>query len=240
VTRILTERLGIYFANHPSTEVLSPERLAELHSETRGKALCAEDALPGMAANNSFAFFAHDRRGYPFALSAGLPGEAELWPLLDDLARWAIRQIAARAEGSLVGVAVRWAAGLDAALEETGLAQGYWRFHATTLVLPLEERLATAEEEVLGSLPSTVGEKNRATFSRVWESVATEGPGWPHLRRLVELAAPPNDARPAAWRFRALREAVHCGWKQLGLPVQLHIPLVLFAWNRSLQRGAGR
>jgi hypothetical protein len=234
--RIAADRLGGYLADHPSTEQLSAEQLARLHSETRGKALCTVDAFPGMADNNSLAFFAHDRQGYPFSLSAGLLNEPELWRLLDDLAQWAIRQIGEHGETSTVGAAVRWAAGLDAILEETGLAPEYWRFHATTLIMPLAERLATAEEEVLRSLPSTVGEKNRATFSRVWKSVATQGPGWPHMRRLVELAVFPDEDRPAAWRFRALREAVHCAWKQLGVPVQLHIPLVLFAWDRSLAR----
>lgn len=232
VARRVEVRLTSYLTAHPSSEVLSSERLAQLQGDLRGKALCSEDLRPGVAANNSYVLFTHDPQGYPFRLSAGLPFETELWRLLDDLARWGIQQIAAHPPGPPLAVAVRWAAGLDAALRAAGLAEEYWRFHAMTLLLGLEERLAAEEDQVLGSLEGAVGEKNRATFSRLWAEHSPV-PVWPHLSRLVALAAPEADASPAGRRFQLLRETVHCGWKQLGVPVPLHIPLVLFAWSQS-------
>jgi hypothetical protein len=50
------------------------------------------------------------------------------------------------------------------------------------------------------------------------------------MQRLVDIALA---VKPPDGRFTVLREVVHCTWKQLGIPVHLEIPVVLFAWGRS-------
>lgn len=227
-------RLDRYLAENPSREELSLDQLAGFHDGTRGRLHCAEDARPGFGANNSYVFFEQAPQDYPFWISAGLPRQRELWRLLDDLAFWVIGQIAEHPVRPPVGAAVRWMAGLDDVLTRLGLARAYWRYHATTLLMGLRKRLETGEAEVLSSLKTLVGTKNHDTFSRLWAAASEGGSGWPHLSRLIELSLPEVEGVVPDRCFIPLREAVHCAWKQLGLTVQLEIPLVLFAWNRSL------
>ena len=185
-----------------------------------------------LAANNSYVVFEHPSHGYPFFIGEGLPEEEDWWSLLDQLAFWAIDRLTAAPKAVPLGVAVRWMAGLDREVRRLGVAAGYWRHYATTLVVGLTERLAAGEQDVIDSLPLVVGRKNLETFSRVWSEAESRPHPWPHLQRLVEIAfagAEPAPVRGAA----ALREAVHCFLKQLGVPVSLHVPLVLFAWYRS-------
>jgi hypothetical protein len=203
-----------------------------LTEELRGKALCAEDRRPGVAENNSYTIFPHGTDAYPFSLGADLLDRASLWCLFDDLARWSIRQIAARGTGPAFGSAVRLAADLDSALASVDAAQSYWRFHAATLLLNLEKRLAEEEKVVLGSLRGAVGQRNHDALSRVWTTQDIDR--WPYVSSLVALVLPVGESVLNTRHFGLLREIMHCAWKQLGLPVQLHIPLVLFAWSRSL------
>jgi hypothetical protein len=229
--RRLAARLDAYLAERPSAVVLE-EELAARHAETRGKELCSADALPGLAGNNSYVLFEQPANGYPFAFAAGLENADEIWCLLDDLARAAVRQVASQPGTVPTGAAVRWIAGLDRELHRAGLAGEYWRYHMTTLLLGMEERLATSEEEVLDSVPRSLGNRNWEAFSRIWAEAPDRPLPWPHLPRLVDLALA-ESGRPLRRRIALLREAVHCFLKQLGLPVSRHIPLVLFAWHRA-------
>ena len=225
-----------HLAASPSTEALSDEHLAALHEQTRGKWLCTVDREPGIAANNTLRLFDHDPAGYPFGLSRGLPGAHEIWSRVGALAEWAIGQIATAASSPPIAQAVRWAAALDRCLaDEEGRAEAYWRYHATTLLLGLDERLATAPDEVPATLLPAVGERNVAVFSRLWAE-GDRPDGFPELAPLARLAlgGPPAEEAAAGRRFRLLREIVHCGLKQLGVPVSLHIPMVLYAWSRHL------
>jgi Lantibiotic biosynthesis dehydratase C-term len=236
VGRRVAERVERYLAENPSREEMTAEQVAAHHAGCRGKVQCEADAYPGLADNNTFFTFEHPPAGYPYWLLAGHPGERELLLLLGDLALWAVDQLAARPDQVPTLPAIRWAAALDRELAAAGRNPAeYWRYHATTLILPLAERLATAEDEVLRSLPASVGEKNRQTFARLWREAEEGATPWPPVRRLAEVAAPePGGEGTPRQRWGLLREIVHITLKQLGVPVGLHIPLLLFAWSHSL------
>lgn len=228
----LTDRLQAFLAEQPSRERIPVDRLEELHRQMHGKALCPADKWPGFEENNSFLLFEHSPTGYPFLLTSHLQDAAEFWRLLSGLSFWTIQQIEDKRCRSPANSGIRWAAALDGALQRIGAAESYWRYHATTLIMGLAERLAVAEHEVRTSLFTLIGLKNRETFSRLWNQVETSGPPWPLIPELVKASLSSDDT---SRRFLALREAVHCTWKQLGLASTQHIPLVLFAWNRSLR-----
>ena len=240
VRRRLATQLEEYLQRRPSMAELSQEEIETRHRECRGKTQCEADGYPGLAANNSYCLFEHPAGEYPFGLSRGLPDaeNRELWRLLDEQTFWAIDRLADCAATAAVGPAVRWAAALDVALRALGAdAAAYWRYHATTLLLPLAERLASEELEVLASLPGAVGEKNTQVFSRGGEEVEGGAEVRQPSRRVVELALA-DTGQPSGRRWRLQREITHVVWKQLGMPVALHVPLVLFAWHRNLAAAA--
>jgi hypothetical protein len=231
VRALLTDRLQAFLGQQPSEDV-SPDEIRKNHDQTRGKVLCPPDAWPGIAEKDSFLLFDQPSSGYPFQLAADLMRADEFWSLITDLSLWTIDQVKAeRTPGDMATTGVRWAATLDGALRRAGIARDYWRHHATTLIIGLEERLAASEIEVLDSIGGAVGTRNRKTFTRIWEEMESVGALWPHARELVEVSLSSDQPQR---RFVALREAVHCTWKQLGLPTWQHIPLVLFAWDRTL------
>ncbi|MBV9773856.1 MAG: hypothetical protein JO040_07895, partial [Gemmatimonadetes bacterium] len=105
----------------------------------------------------------------------------------------------------------------------------FWRHHAKTLLVHLEERLEADEAQVLATLPTVVGERNREVFTRLWD----ETPAWPPARRLVEIVLA-GDGRTPGQQRALLREINHFTLAQLGQPVMHHIPLILYAWQRNL------
>ena len=214
----------------PSEVTIDAETLAERHRQCRGKELCAADTLPGVAANNSFVFFEHPADAYPFSHSRGLPREDELWRRVGELVLWALDR---RGGGDAVAAAVRWTAVVDAALEDAGLAaEEYWRYHATTLVMPLAGRLAADEAAVLAAVPGLVGERNQESFERLWRQVEEGGWRGPDAAPLVAAAVVAERRGDARWSL--LREIHHTTLGQLGLSVRLHLPLVFYAWQRNL------
>jgi hypothetical protein len=218
----------------PSLEALSRETLDRRHAQARGKALCETDRLPGLGENNTFHLFAHPPRGYPFHLSEGFPEEEGIWDLLHDLSLWSVEHLAAQPGSPPLGEALLWLAALARELREAPEEEEpYWRHHASTLVLGLGQRLREAEPEVLAALPASIGAKNAATFSRAWDLAVDQELPWPPLP--VLLGKVRAGTVPAERRRRLLREIVHSTLKQLGLPVAVQIPMVLFAWQRSLE-----
>lgn len=212
----------------PNHDSLDLEVVAERHRQCRGKQLCMVDSLPDIADNNSFVVFRQSPDGFPFAATAGLGGVSEIWDHMDEVARWSIDQLA---DGTGTLAAVRWMAAVDRALLGLGVAAGdFWCYYATTLLLPLSQRLREDEEAVLALLPQLVGEANRATFSRVWDDgeVTTTMPGAEALVRLVAHGA------VGERRWIALHHICHVVRGQLAVPVRLVLPLVLFAWLRNL------
>jgi hypothetical protein len=241
----VSSRLDRHLARHPSTTALAAGELETRHRECRGRVQCEADAYPGFAANNSYHLFVHAPRGYPLALGHGLAEEGELWRMLTDSTLWSIEQLGRQPRTAAAG----WLAAVDRELRAPAAAPSaepassrsaaaYWRYHATTLILGLAERLESEEERVLASLPGAVGERNRDAFARLW--AAADGPapnGSPEPRRLVALLRRANLAESR--RFAIQREIDHFTLKQLGLPVALHVPLVLFAWQRNLTAPPG-
>lgn len=224
----LGAHLDAYLGAHPSTEIVSDEEIERRHAECRGKQLCVIDDEPGFAANNTYLMAPHPPDGYPFQLGYGVAAEGELWRLVQELALWAIEQLQA---GTATAGAVRWIAAVDRELLRAGANPAeFWRHHATTLLVYLEERLEADEAQVLATLPTVVGERNRAVFDRLWSG---DTPGMPDAGRLVDIVLA-GDGRTPLQQRRLLREVNHCALAQLGQPVLHHIPLVLYAWQRNL------
>jgi hypothetical protein len=227
----LAERLGEFLAAHPSTITLTTEQLARRHQETRQRRLCEAHARPGFADNNSFEIFEHPPRGYPFSLSTGLEGEEELWDLVADLTLWTIGRLADRPGSPAMTAARRWVASVDRELRLAGARPSdYWRHHVQTLLPDLFEGMGPEETSAaLTELASGVGTTSPSLL-QAWQETAETGPVWPRLPELIRLlgSSPPL---PSPWTL--LREIDHGLLKQLGLPVILHTPLVLYAWQRS-------
>ncbi len=227
----LSATLGAYLTANRSASSLDEGELARRHRDCVSKPQCEIDVGPGFADNNTFAIFEHGPRIYPycpFSFIEDSPSEAAIWSLSCELTSWSIEQLR---HGRPTVAAVRWLASLDRALQAAELSpESYWRHHATTLLLRLGERLAASEGEILASLPAIAGERNMTAFSKLWPAEASGTADWDGFRSLVELAVSPRTDR----RWILLREIVHCTLKQLGIPVALHVPLVLFAWHTSL------
>jgi hypothetical protein len=225
-------RVGAWLARHPSGEEIPLEERERRHAECRGKYLCPQDRAPGLAANNSWELAEQEPGGYPLWLFQRMaPGaEAEFWEVAAELFHWSVEQVAA---GGGTRAALEWMAAVDAALRAAGADPAEaWRYHATTLLTPLQDRLRDDEAGVLAALPASVGERNRALFDRVRE--AGPGPWTAAAARRLVAAVLADDARTPLERWRALREVNHCTWIRLNQPVSAHVPLVLYAWQRSL------
>lgn len=229
----LSARLDWYLKEFPSTEVLSQQEVEVRHAACRGKALCEADRYPGPAPNNSYHLFVHPREAYPFSVSMGLSRRSELWELVDDLVFWSVEQLARRP----MMAAVHWLARLDLELNQTHLGSSrYWRYHAGTLMVNLEELLESEGESFLDAIRILVGRKNTETFTRVWEEVesAPRQAPWPHFPQLLDVIFN-EPGWPTNRKLALLREITHWTLKQLGVSVGLyHIPLIFFAWSRSL------
>lgn len=230
--RLWTERLDRFLAKKPSTEELSLEELEKRHEQTRGKALCEPDRQPGIVENNSYLFFDHPARGYPFGLSARTAFEERLWQGITEQTSWAIDRLAEEPEKLRLGLGADWMAALDRQLvARRGDAESYWRYHATTLIYGLAEHLENEPEAVIEALPRSIGERNLQALSSAWDQRAPRP--WTGFEPLVDHLLGDADERSGP-RWPLLREIAHGTLKQLGLPVSLHVPIVLFAWHRSL------
>lgn len=237
VRRIVAERLDDFLREHPSTVEMSRRELQKRHEECRGRLQCEADGYPGLAENNTWEMFRHPPDGMPFRLADSLeaPLREELWDLLDELSLESIERLSSTPKRRTTAPGVAWIAGVDAALREQGIdPEGYWRFHASTLLLNLEQRLQEDEATILASLPRLIGEQNLETLGTFWERVSDSRAIWPSLPRLTALAheaARNRSDRP----WLPLRAIDHAVLKQLGLLVPLHMPIVLYAWHRSLE-----
>jgi hypothetical protein len=229
----LSSHIQGFLSNSPSAAVLSPDELQRRHEDCRGKALCAEHREPGFAPNNSFSLFDHDPSGYPLQLSAAMRAADEFWWRTGELTLWTLDQLEG---GRGQAAAVRWLAAMHAALQRRRLpAEEYWRMHASTLIPSLAARLEAEGQAALDSVTRAIGERNREAFSRIWNDPGAEG----RLGFDVDGIVGPvvaDDGRAVRERFDVLREVNHCVLSQLGHKVRLHIPMVLFAWQRSLSR----
>ncbi|HEY0015539.1 MAG TPA: lantibiotic dehydratase C-terminal domain-containing protein [Longimicrobium sp.] len=228
VRQLVGARLERYLTEHPSTAQLTMQEIEQRHAECRGKQISAIDAEPGFAPNNSYRMAPHPSDGYPFTRSAGIAAEDDLWRTVQDVVFWAIDQ---RQAGTTTFAAVQWIGWMDRALVRAGADPvEFWRYHAQTLLIPLEARLREDASTVLANLPGAVRERNRVLFDRIWAEPSQS----PLCEQLVEIVLV-NDGRTAEQKQQLLRDINHCTLAQLGQPVLHHIPLVLYAWQRNLQ-----
>lgn len=228
-----------FLAEKQPSEIYDEAGLAKLHEQCRGKALWHADHLPGLASDRSLLIDEQQAGGYPFLWWRDLEETARdrVSELVGESTRWALGLLPAEKEAHM-GAAVAWSADYDSLLRRrlsAAEAADYWRVHASTLIMGLDERWREEPEAVRASLPGRVAAKTAAAFGRQFDaSDAGEQAGpWPPMEELVELVLRGAPNRQVAWR--ALREIHHVTWKQLGLYVRFHLPIVLFAWNRNLE-----
>lgn len=227
---IFKARLDVYLAAFPCTAIPAAGELEKRHAECRGAVLCAIDAEPGLAPNNSYCFAPHPADGFFLRQTSLVAEQDELWSFLNELASWSISRLGPDAPRT----AVRWIAAVDGALRRAALpAEACWRYYATTLRVGMKDQLQADEESVVGALPRMLGDRNLAALSRVWAEVE-DAPQWAPLDELVRRVMA-DDGRALDERVRLLRTLNHSVLSQLGQPANLRIPLVLYAWLRSVR-----
>jgi hypothetical protein len=216
---VLEARLDAYLAAFPCTAVPEAGELEKRHTECRGAVLCAMDAEPGLAPNNSYCIAPHPADGFFLRQTS-----------LGELASWSISRLGPNAPRT----AVRWIAAVDGALCRTGLpAEACWRYYATTLGVGMKDRLRANENAVVGALPRMLGERNLDALSRAWVEVE-DAPQWSSVDELVRRVMA-DDGRALDERVRLLRTLNHSVLSQLGQPASLRIPVVLYAWLRHVR-----
>jgi hypothetical protein len=232
----LSAALDAYLSAAPSEVVLDADTLRRRHDDCRGRALNPVDAREGFAPNNTYAFAAQDpAEAYVFRAAQGVDAAA-LEPLLADLALWSVGRLRA---GSSTGTAVAWMAGLTNALRGAGLEpEGFWRYYASTLLMRGTERILAADPEVVAGLPNLIGEPNLAALGGAWSAAEDAPPPWPGAPALAALVAA-SSASPVE-RHGFVRELCHAVFAQLNLHVRIRIPLVLYAWHRTISETAPR
>ena len=231
VKRCLSKTLREWMTSHPCTTVLEDDELQRRHRECRGRALNPIDRRPGFAANNSFAWASQDpRTAYVFRKAVGIDPIA-LETLLMELSLWSLTRLAT---GARSGCAVAWVAGLTQAFQAQGVdPEPFWRFYASTLLLSLSVPILDLDPAVVSRLPHWVGPHNMLWLDHAWRAAgagASNWEGFPILARLVETSN-----AEASFRHAFVRELCHSVFAQLSLWVSIRIPIVLYAWHRTLQ-----
>jgi Lantibiotic biosynthesis dehydratase C-term len=220
--------LSGYLARWPSANGLTEHQLRDRHEACRGRQQGPADRLPGFAANNTFEIYEHPEDDFPFGLGRGYSADRPFWAAVDAISRSNIGALKKNTP-TPTRDAIRLVAELHKALSSEGRdAEGFWRHHSASLLPGLKRRLDIEELSASSDVSGWIGETNRARFAPIFDGVrrAEVGP-----RTLAALA--PGEDRGGDWHL--LREVVHSLTKQLGLPVVLEIPLILFAWSRSLE-----
>lgn len=230
VEMALRESVRRHLRLHPAGEVFTPQELAERHRQCRGSGFWRADRRPGIAPPDSFEAGAPEPDDFPHPLVRGMDAAAEeaYWGASTRLFHRAAARVA---EGAATPAAVGWVAAVDRALRVHGMAEAAWSHHASSLVLPLAERLRQEREAVLATLHGAVTPRNRALFERLWEE---RDEALERCAAALVAAALAPDARSPALRLYAVRTAVHGATLLLGLPASAELPLVLHAWARSL------
>ncbi len=226
----LSAALAGHLAASPCAASLTHAELATLHDACRGYELSPIDAEPGFAANDSFRIAPQGADAPLLSLTRASAAEGEIWELLTELALWTVARVEA---GQGAAAATQWIASVDVALHRAGApARAWWRWYATTLLMALEDRIAGDDDAFLRRVPGMLGEKTMAAVQRAWSGADASPLRWPGVDRLVELIAA-EDGRGDDDRRRLFRLVNHSTLAQLGSPVRLRIPLVLYAWYRA-------
>lgn len=225
---MLRQRAEAFLVSFPSLTELSLDELTIRHGECRGTVMNCVDRMDGIAANNTFEVFEHDDASFPFKITGKMERPELIWERIDLASRWTLDL----ATGNRARAALQWLRAIDRALTRKAVPSSlYWRFHAGTLMLRLEEFLEARGETVEQWLAKAVTQRNHAMFSEVWNS-SGEIPVDSDALVSALLSTPGLELNE---RFRIMRDLDHTILLQLGQLVRLQIPMVLFAWQQSLQ-----
>lgn len=234
VREALEAALRAHLRAAPPSPPMDEAELLRRHAACRGNALAPDHRLPGLAPADGWVLEPQPANGYPLPLLRGMePAAARAFLDAASVAfHWAAARVAA---GEGTRGALAWAAALDRALAAAGRAGEVWRHEATLLLPALGERLARGED-VAPSLERALSPGNRARFDAAWKVEDAETAVL--ARALVAAVHAPGV--PEAARLPALREALHSVLLLLGLPVSAQLPLVLYAWLRTLAPAGAR
>ena len=232
----LGEDLRYYLKKNPDIGNLGTEKLEEIHRGCGGKTLKTADRLPGLATADTFLFVDHSSNEYPWAFTRSPGPGGELWPKVEELCWWTVDQLSRAADSKRIrhGSAVRWIHCVDRAIEGGPLWKvAFWRFSAARLIHFLENERFEDSAFCLRALPPWIGESNQKSFSAAWDSFDRQDAPFPGVRALVRLAREEVDTSRFS-ELTLLREVVHWGLAQLGIPVRLRAVLLVFAWFAAL------
>jgi hypothetical protein len=224
----LHDRIRQFIDRTPSRADLPEQEAAERHRRCRGVTMNSADRQPGPALNNSFTIFEHGTGDYPFWLNNRVANPAEFWEHLHLVSSWCLQ----RAGGDVSRAAIQWLAAVDRSLARHEVPRAdFWRYHAGSLLLGLEESLKKQQTPVADFLQRAVSEKNRQVFSASWSEIENDPPL--DVEALIRLVF----SQPGSTfhqNFAVLRSINHFTLLQLGQIVLHEIPIVLYAWQRNL------
>jgi hypothetical protein len=224
----LEDRIRKFIDRTPSRVDLPEQEVSERHRRCRGVTMNCADREPGPALNNSFTIFEHGPADYPFWLNKRVGNAAELWEHLHLVSSWCLQ----RAGGDVSRAAIQWLAAVDRSLARHQVPRvDYWRYHAGSLLLGLEESLKKQQTFAGEFLQRAVSEKNRQVFSTTWNESDNDPPL--DVDALIRLVFSQPDSTPDQ-KFAVLRSINHFTLLQLGQIVLHEIPIVLYAWQRNL------
>ncbi|HEX2080632.1 MAG TPA: lantibiotic dehydratase C-terminal domain-containing protein [Longimicrobium sp.] len=224
--------LDAYLSRAPSTRVLDREELERRHAQCRGRHLCSLDLIPGVEPNNSYRWVDVPADALVLRSTPGMDAHA-VKALLTDQALWSVDQLRA---GGATATAVRWAAGLTAALERAGVdAATVWRAYASSLIPRFRDAIAAEDPTVVEGLPRLIGPGNVAVFDRLWDPAQRAEAVWAGMDALARAIAA---ATSVDERTVFVRRFTHIVLAQLDQFVRFRIPLALYAWYRTLPQPA--
>jgi len=225
----LERRISDFLQQSPSGTALAEADLVQRHRACRGRTMCAGDHTAGLAQNNSYLVFSQVANESLLDIARGSKNRNRFWNCMDRLAFWTLDS----REASPVPGAVLWIAAVDYALHGLGIcAAEYWHYHATTLLLGLDERFPSSSSAAASWLRNAVGAKNITLFSAQWNATAADGMGF-NVKELLEMIQQDFGPSPSE-QYSTLREINHVVLSRLGLWTKFEIPLVLYAWQRNL------
>lgn len=224
--RRLQEHIESYLKNMPSRTELSSVEIDTRHRECR-ITMNSADRLPGSSPNNSFELFEHAPDDYPFQMGRQLNHPEELWDRWDKTSVWALRYAAENGTRT----AISWLASVDRALTKHGMvAKEYWRYHAFTLLPGLKQQFLSEPARVEAWLNEAVTPRNKSSFTKIWSIAGLPDVDIDGLVHFV--AVQPGLTKDE--KFYLLRQINHVTILQLGQIVRLEIPIVLYAWHRTV------
>ncbi len=216
-----------------ATEALAADLPLELiearHRACLGKAMCSADEGDELVPHGSVVLFDQTENRYPFFLTRDNPEAGRFWQLFSELSLLGI-ELSLEAGGKPTGLALEWMAAIADWVDGQGLADEYWRYHLSTLMLGLADRFTQddLEECLVRGLEAKIGQRNRDNFGRAF-ALPGRRDFTPLLPEICRLAVLGGGRRALA----TLREVQHAFLKQLGVMPASQLPILLYCWLRQ-------